>query len=164
MRASGPRTHGSNPRDRTRCTRDRTLGIEPRARTRCARAGCHGTWRMLGRPAVASPTGVGSNLIVLLSYWVTNQLRTHGTASDATRSRRPRVARTASAVRVRRATLDCKVVGGPHGESQRRLLTTGECRPRAPHELESIAPVTDHRSPITHRTVVVARSHKTAAE
>ena len=62
------------------------------------------------------------------------------------------MARTASAVRVRRATLDCKVVGDPHGESQRRLLTTGECRPRAPHELESIAPVTDHRSPITVRS------------
>ena len=55
--------------DRDRCWLHQVyLGIEPRARTRCARAGCHGTWRMLGRPAVASPTGVGSYLIVLLSY------------------------------------------------------------------------------------------------
>ena len=67
------------------------------------------------------------------------------------RTRRPRVARTASAVRVRRATLDCKVIGGPHGESQRRLLTTGECRPRAPHELEVIAPVTDWSPIPDHR-------------
>ena len=45
---------------------------------RARAAGCHGTWRMLGRPAVASPTGVGSNLIVLLSYCCIQQPKKAG--------------------------------------------------------------------------------------
>jgi hypothetical protein len=55
----------SNPRDRTL-----GAGSNPRDRTRCAdRArGGHGTRRMPGRLAVVSPTGVGTYLIVLLSY------------------------------------------------------------------------------------------------
>ena len=64
---------GRGPGPQVRASGTRTLGIEPsgsnpRDRTRCARGGGHGTRRMPGRLAVVSPTGVGTYLIVLLSY------------------------------------------------------------------------------------------------
>ena len=69
VRASRCALRDLEPTDRTPGIEPAVLGIEPSGSNLglelAARArGCHGTWRMLGRPAVASPTGVGSYLIV----------------------------------------------------------------------------------------------------